>query len=244
LGSAFNHMADRIEQMVQRQQEFVANASHELRSPLAAIKLRAEALVDGSANGDRARQYAQDIDGETSRLGQLVSDLLALSRIDSRQTDHRHEPINVTIELGNAVRAIQPRLNAKQQRFTSSISSYMPPLCIDPQDLRLIVNNLLDNAVKYTPPGGEISLKAAWNAPDLMIEVRDTGEGIPPDDLPRVTERFFRVERSHTTAGTGLGLALVEGVSKQYDGEVQITSTGIPGEGTTVHVILRPSLEE
>lgn len=239
LGAAFNEMAERVEKMMQRQQEFVANASHELRAPLAAIKLRTEALVDGSAGGARAVQYTEEIDQEVTQLANLVTELLTLSRLDSVSFVAPSEAIDIGYELNNCIRTVRPHIEARQQQFTAAITPAIPFLFLQPSDLRLMVNNLLDNAVKYTPAGGAIQLAAGWENSLLVIEVCDDGEGIPGEDLPRVTERFFRVDRSRHTPGTGLGLTLVEAVAEQYGGQLTITSAGA-GQGTCARLILRP----
>lgn len=243
LGEAFNHMAQQVEAMLTEQREFVANASHELRSPLATAKLRAEALAYGTVDGERAHQYAVELNEEMSRLGRLVSDLLQLSRIDSSSFSQPAEAINVNEELLACMRTIRPRVTDKHQQLEINIQENMPPLYIESRDLQVMVGNLLDNAVKYTPEGGKISLSASWRDNTFKVEVSDNGEGIPPKDLPRVTERFFRVDRAHKrgTAGTGLGLALVEATAQQYSGTLTMKSSGIPNEGTRAELLLRPA---
>lgn len=240
LGSMFNHMAERIETMMQEQRDFVANASHELRSPLSAIKLRAEALADQTVNGERARHYATEINEEVSQLAQLVHDLLQLSRAESGTFLAPEQPICVVDELYTCIRAVQPRLAQKHQQFDTQLSDDIPDLYIHPNDLCIMVGNLLDNAIKYTPEGGKISLSATWNDCLLEIAIRDTGEGIPPEDLPRISERFFRVDRAHTRniPGVGLGLALVAAIVRQYNGVLRIMSSGIPGQGTQAYLQL------
>ncbi|HLY25221.1 MAG TPA: HAMP domain-containing sensor histidine kinase, partial [Aggregatilineales bacterium] len=240
LGLVFNDMAGRIEALVERQRDFVANASHELRSPLATIKLRTEALADGTANGERARQYVQEIDQETTRLGRLVANLLTLSRIDSSPRSEPTEAINICDAINDCARAIQPRLHNKSQDFQMLVSDTIPLLRIHLTDLQLMVNNLLDNAIKYTPESGRIRLDAGWADGELTIEVCDNGIGIPHTDLPRVSERFFRVDRSRSTPGTGLGLALVAATARQYGGQLTVNSTGAPGDGTCARLALRP----
>jgi signal transduction histidine kinase len=238
LGSMFNHMAERIENMMREQRDFVANASHELRSPLSAVKLRAEALAEQTVSGDRARQYATEINEEVSQLAQLVDDLLQLSRAESGTFTLPEQPICVVDVLQMCVRAVQPRLAQKHQQFAIDLAEDMPDLYIHPNDLCVMVGNLLDNAIKYTPDGGTISLSTAWKAQALEISVGDNGEGIPPEDLPRISERFFRVDRAHTrgTPGVGLGLALVAAVARQYNGMLRVVSSGVSGEGTQAHL--------
>ncbi|MEP7284427.1 MAG: ATP-binding protein [Chloroflexota bacterium] len=239
---AFNRMAQQVEAMLTRQTEFVANASHELRSPLAAIQIRAEALASGAVDSERGRHYAAEINDETIRLGELVTNLLQLSRAESTSFIQPTEAIDVSNELMAFVRTIRPRIVEKQQQLETTIQPDIPELYLWSNDLHVMVGNLLDNAVKYTPEGGKISLAAHWDTSYLTIEVCDTGEGIPLEDLPRVTERFFRVDRAHTRsiAGTGLGLALVLATAKQYSGSLTLDSTGIPGEGTRAMLALRP----
>ncbi|MCC7446149.1 MAG: HAMP domain-containing protein [Anaerolineae bacterium] len=243
LGEAFNTMAQYVEGVLTRQRDFVANASHELRSPLAAIKIRSEALANGIAEGEFARQYAAEINEEVSRLAQLVADLLYLSRVDNRAVIPPTEPLNIHDELRACVRAIHASSTAKRQYLDVQIDEGIPDLYIHSNDLRIMVINLLDNAVKYTPEEGHITLAAHWKDDTLSIAVDDSGEGIPPADLHRVTERFFRVDRSHarSTPGTGLGLSLVQAVAQQYSGMLNIRSNGVPGQGSHVSVSLKPA---
>ena len=240
LGSTFNHMAGRVEAMVQEQRDFVANASHELRAPLAAIKIRAEALAGQSVAGARAQQYAAEINDDVGQLGRLVNDLMQLSRAESGAFITPAQPINVADELYACVRAAQPRLAQRHQHFATELADDMPDLYIHPADLGLMVGNLLDNAIKYTPEGGCVRLAAAWRASRLEIAVTDTGVGIPPADLPRISERFFRVDRAHTRSvpGVGLGLALVAAVARQYHGALRVVSSGVAGEGTRASIEL------
>jgi signal transduction histidine kinase len=238
LGAMFNHMAEQIEVMMQEQRDFVANASHELRAPLSAIKIRSEALAERSVAGDRARQYAAEINDDVGQMGRLVNDLLQLSRAESGAFVPPEQPICVADELFACVRAVRPRLAQRHQQFNVQLAEDIPDVYIHSNDLSLMVANLLDNAIKYTPEGGSISLAASWRANLLEIAISDNGEGIPPEDLPRISERFFRVDRAHTRSvpGVGLGLALVAAVVRQYNGMLRIASSGIPGQGTQAYL--------
>ncbi len=244
LGKAFNTMAEQVEAMVARQREFVANASHELRAPLAAIKLRAESLANGALDPTSAQEYAAEIDTDVGQLAQLVADLLQLTRAEDGTFSPPLEPIAPADVLTDAVRAIRPRVTLKRQQLTVDVSADLPDLFIYPSDLRIMVSNLLDNAIKYTPDCGIIRLTACSEKLNegsvLMIEVRDSGPGIPPEDLPRVTERFFRVDRAHTrqTPGMGLGLAITLALARRYGGTLTLNSTGVAGEGTTAQLRL------
>jgi two-component system phosphate regulon sensor histidine kinase PhoR len=128
----------------------------------------------------------------------------------------------------------------RQQQFDLQLSDDIPDVYVHPGDLAIMVGNLLDNATKYTRAGGAISLRAVWNEGKLEIAVRDTGEGTPPEDLPRIAERFFRVDRAHTRniPGVGLGLALVIALVRHYSGTLRITSAGVPGQGTQAELEL------
>jgi signal transduction histidine kinase len=240
LGTMFNHMAGRVETMIQEQRDFVANASHELRAPLAAMKLRAEILASQKVSDEQAREYASEINEEVSQLADLVGDLLQLSRAESGVFNPPQYPLSVTDELAICVRSARLRAAERGQQITVEFATHIPDAYIAPSDLAIMVGNLLDNAIKYSPQGGAIRLGAEWRDGHLEIVVSDNGIGIPPEDISRVNERFFRVDRAHTRSipGSGLGLALVTAVARQYGGKLQISSSGVPGEGTQARLLL------
>ena len=244
LGAMFNHMAGRVETMIQEQRDFVANASHELRAPLAAMKLRAEILASNKVSDEQARTYASEINEEISQMAGLVSDLLQLSRAESGVFSPPERPLSVADELALCVRSARLRATARGQQITVEIAAHIPDAFITPSDMAIMVGNLLDNAIKYSPEGGAIRLCADWCDDQLEIVVSDNGIGIPPEDIPRVNERFFRVDRAHTRSvpGSGLGLALVTAVAHQYGGELQMSSSGVPGEGTQARLSLAAGL--
>lgn len=235
LGLMFNTMADQLQGTIQQQRDFVANASHELRTPLSAIKLRAEALATQTMSGERAQQYAGEINSEVNHLASLVDDLLQLSHAERGTFLPPEQPITLNDELGMCVRIAQPQAQLKHQSITTQLANDVPPLAMHARDLRIMVGNLLDNAIKYCPEGSAISITTHWQAPgQLTICVCDTGPGVASSDLPHLGERFFRVDRAHNrnVPGMGLGLALTSAVAHQYQGMLTISSSGVEGEGT------------
>ncbi len=204
------------------------------------MKLRAEILASQKVSDEQAREYASEINEEVSQLADLVGDLLQLSRAESGVFNPPQYPLSVADELAICVRSARLRAAERGQQITVEIAAHIPDAYIAPSDLAIMVGNLLDNAIKYSPQGGTIRLGAEWHDGHLEIVVSDNGIGIPPGDISRVNERFFRVDRAHTRSvpGSGLGLALVTAVARQYGGELQIRSSGVPGEGTQARLLL------
>ncbi len=221
--------------------DFVANASHELKTPTAAIHLLAEsaATAAGDGDSDQAVEFARQISAESARLSRLVSDLLDLSRLESAPAPGSIADVREAIS--NAV--VSHRIAASQRglelRYDDARAEGVDAYVVaDPTDLAVALDNLLDNAIKYTE-AGSVTVGLAAEDESVSIEVRDTGIGIPAEDLPRVFERFYRVDRarSRDSGGTGLGLSLVRHVVDRSDGTVEVSSA--VGEGTTFTITLR-----
>jgi two-component system phosphate regulon sensor histidine kinase PhoR len=228
--------------------DFVANVSHELRTPLTAIKGYAETLL-GSAGDDRqvARRFLQVIDRHSERLGRLIDDLLVLSDLELGRTPLALGEVNVAAAVDDVLQILSDAARRAEVRLGAQVTPGTPQVLADGDRLRQVLINLVDNAVKYTPAGGEVVVRvgpAGAPRPSATVEIAvvDTGLGIPAQDLPRLTERFFRVDkaRSRELGGTGLGLAIVKHIVQAHRGELAITST--VGQGTTVSVYL-PSVE-
>jgi two-component system phosphate regulon sensor histidine kinase PhoR len=220
--------------------DFVANASHELRTPLTAIRGFAETLRDGAVeNPELARRFVTRIFEHAVRLGRLVDDLLELSRAESPEATFALE----SVELGPAVAKVLRGLEsaAAEKRIALGMEGLAgPPLRVraDVRGLDHVLVNLVDNAVKYTPEGGQVTVRAREDGAHVEIEVTDTGGGIAPQHLPRLFERFYRVDagRSREVGGTGLGLAIVKHFVQRMGGEVTVDSK--LGRGTTFRVRL------
>jgi two-component system, OmpR family, sensor histidine kinase SenX3 len=211
--------------------DFVANLSHELKSPLGAMALLAETLVDEQDDDVRQRLLGR-MNREALRVGRLVDDLLDLSRLEAGETLHRTD-VAVASLVGAAVDEVLPLSQARgvAVKVNSSLDGLV--LHVDGQQLSRAVVNLLENAVKYSDDGGLVEVFANVADMNVSLAVRDSGMGIPAEDLERIFERFYRVDRarSRETGGTGLGLAIVRHVMENLGGEVQVAS--VEGQGST-----------
>ncbi len=217
--------------------EFVANVSHELRTPLTAIRGFVETLLDGALESPvEARRFLETVARHTERLGRLLDDLLDLSNIELGRTTLRLEPLALQEVIEHAVAGLEPGAMKKRLALSLEIPPDLPPVLADRDRLVQILVNLVDNAIKFTPESGKISVAArrASAAAPLEVAVSDTGIGIPHKDLPRITERFYRVDktRSRELGGTGLGLAIVKHLVQAHGGELRIESE--VGRGTRV----------
>jgi two-component system phosphate regulon sensor histidine kinase PhoR len=234
------HDVTELRRLEQVRTEFVANVSHELRTPLTAIQGYLETLLSGALEEqENAQRFLEIVFRHTERLGRLLNDLTDLSNIELGRVSLKLAPTR----LDEAVDAVLAIMSAKAKSGTVDLRSELPrdlPLVLADRDrLVQILLNLVDNAIKYTPEGGQVTVRV--QEPDqghIEIDVIDNGVGIPPADLPRITERFYRVDkaRSRELGGTGLGLAIVKHLVFAHNGLLRIESE--PGRGTTVRVWL------
>jgi two-component system phosphate regulon sensor histidine kinase PhoR len=219
--------------------EFVANVSHELRTPLTMIKGFVETLRDGAV-GDPVKgpEFLATIEKHVDQLTNLVSDLLELSRLESREGLPRMTRVDVAATVGRAVDFMKPAAEKKRQELKLAVSGPLPGVAGDPDYLERAVGNLIDNAIKYTPEGGGIRVSAAAKNGEVVLEVADSGIGIPAEDVPRIFERFYRVDksRSREMGGTGLGLSIVKHVVQVHGGSVDVESQS--GKGSTFRIRL------
>ncbi|HWB53579.1 MAG TPA: ATP-binding protein [Tepidisphaeraceae bacterium] len=219
--------------------EFVANVSHELRTPLTMIKGFVETLRDGAIDDrDRAMDYLATVERHSDQLGNLVNDLLDLSRLDSGADISPTGSIHIDAILRRVEELMQSTAAKKGQTLTFNISSNLPTILGNADYLQRAVANLVDNAIKYTKDGGQIIVAAAQNNGQIAIEIRDTGIGIPPEDLSRIFERFYRVDRSRSRemGGTGLGLSIVKHIVQNHGGSVDVASTLGKGSVFTIRL--------
>jgi two-component system phosphate regulon sensor histidine kinase PhoR len=225
--------------------EFVANVSHEFRTPLTLIKGFVETLQDGAVNDPvKSAEFLNTIAKQVDQLTNLVGDLLELSRIESRPG----LPRRILVDPGEIVRRVvelmAPAAAKKNQKISTEIAPDLPLIAGDPDYLHRALSNLVDNAIKYTPEEGVIRVVSRNDGDRVAIDVSDNGIGIPKEDLPRVFERFYRVDksRSRDMGGTGLGLSIVKHVVQAHDGTVTVESE--PGKGSRFRVTLPRMSEE
>jgi two-component system phosphate regulon sensor histidine kinase PhoR len=213
--------------------DFVANASHELRTPLAAIRGFAETLLESAAlSPDDQKNYLEVIHRHAQRLSSLVEDLLELSTIESRTLKLEIAPVDVARTAENLI--ADSRLRLEERRINAALSSAERPLALaDARAIDQVIGNLLDNALKYTEPGGTIEVRVELRLGRVRVSVIDSGIGIPPEDTARIFERFYRVDRARSRAlgGTGLGLSIVKHLVQAMDGEISVKSE--LGKGST-----------
>jgi two-component system phosphate regulon sensor histidine kinase PhoR len=221
--------------------DFVANASHELRTPLATIAGYAETLADeGEVDDETRRRFGSVIHGETRRMLRIVEDLMSLSRIEAERFITPREAVDLAEVARLAVDQARPVSARQSCSIDLQIEDNLPPVVGDFPQLLQVIDNLVSNALRYGCTGPECSITVEVNrdAGRALIAVRDRGEGISPEHLPRVTERFYRVDaaRSRDGGGTGLGLAIVKHIIERHRGTLDIRSS--PGRGTSVEIRL------
>jgi two-component system phosphate regulon sensor histidine kinase PhoR len=215
----------KIRQLETMRKDFVANVSHELKTPLTSIKGFIETLLDGALEEKKnVVKFLTIIHQETERLNNLIGDLLNISKLESGQTDLKKKLVNIDQLLGEIIITIESRLKEKNLVLKKDIQAAMVPA--DEDLLREVIINLLDNAVKYTLAGGTILIGTRQTNDRFECFIEDTGIGIPEESLPRLFERFYRVDkaRSRDLGGTGLGLSIVKHIMERHGGKVAVQS--------------------
>ena len=243
------HDVTRVRRLESMRADFVANVSHELRTPLTAIRGYAETLLGGALDDrGRAMQFLQVIERHSERLSRLIDDLLTLSDLELGRTELHPEPFELAGIVEGVLEVLQPKAEGKGIDLRMDVPEDLPPVLVDRDQIEQVLINLIDNAIKYTPAGGRVRVSAAARANEdrgaVEIRVVDSGIGIPEKDIPRLTERFFRVDRarSRELGGTGLGLAIVKHIVQAHGGSLAIESR--PQQGTTVRVGLPQAVPE
>ncbi len=225
LGQAFNVMLEEVQASRRSQQDFIANVSHDLKTPLTSIQGYAQALLDGTADAPELRhQAAQVIYDEAARMHRMVLDLLELARFDAGTVHLEFSPLSLKPLLLSVTEKLNPLAAEKQINLAVQADDDLPSIPADADRLTRVFANLVENAIRYTPPGGAVILRVSRQPEMLLVTVEDTGPGIPPDVLPRIFERFYQGESSRAgrkTRGSGLGLAIADEIVRAHSGRLR-----------------------
>jgi two-component system, OmpR family, phosphate regulon sensor histidine kinase PhoR len=227
------------QKLLEMRQDFVANVSHELKTPLTSISAYVETLLKGAQEDASVRQpFLEKIQSNAMRLSNLVSDILNLSRLESGIDDESRRHLDLNEVIDQCVRKHAEDAQRKGLKLTMHRADKPARALLNEEDMTEAVDNLIVNAINYTPEGGSVDVRVQHGEQGLIVEVRDTGSGIPPDALPRIFERFYRVDkaRSRHLGGTGLGLAIVKHAAIKHGGRVEAESE--VGKGSTFRILL------
>jgi signal transduction histidine kinase len=240
LTRAFNSMIVRTQVSQKSQREFVANVSHELKTPLTSVQGFAQAILDGTADTNESRQQAaQVIYDESARMHRMVLDLLDLARLDAGTADLTMSPVNISALLSAIAEKFMPQSQRAGVNIKVEASDQLPNLNADGDRLAQVFANLVDNALKFTPRGGSISLNVSVVKGELLVTVSDTGAGIPAEALTHIFDRFYQADPSRGGGekhGAGLGLAIAREIVQAHGGRICVRSR--LGEGTSFEVFL------
>ena len=234
LGEEFNDLTERLQTSENKRRQFVSDASHELKTPLASIKLLSDSILQNDMDMETAREFVSDIGNEADRLNRMSQKLLSLSRIEGLN-DQDCEIIFLAPTIGRVMKMLSVIAEKNQITLHFDLVQDSPILILE-DDLYQIIYNLVENGIKYNIPGGKLTVTLLREEDNAILDVTDTGVGIPQDAISHVFERFYRVDkaRSRRSGGSGLGLAIVRNMVERYEGTIQVNSTY--GQGTTFRV--------
>ncbi|MBI1758876.1 MAG: HAMP domain-containing histidine kinase [Actinobacteria bacterium] len=239
LAGAFNTMAGRLETVEATRRRLLADLAHEMRTPVATLDAYLEGLEDGVARLDG--DTVAILRAQTARLARLCGDIGAVSGAEEHQLDLRPAPVAPAALVHTAVAVAADRYAAKGVALDASVTAGLPAVTVDTDRIGQVLGNLLDNALRHTPTGGRVTVTAtpASRRDEIVLTVRDTGDGIAANHLPHVFERFYRADRARDRArgGSGIGLAIARALVDAHGGRIAASSGG-PGQGTTVRVAL------
>jgi signal transduction histidine kinase len=242
LARAFNAMVARVRTSRIAQRDFVANVSHELKTPLTSIQGFAQALMDGTVDSpEQRRQAAEVIYNEAGRMHRMALDLLELARLDAGTAEFKKAPVDMLALLRSVCDKFQPMALRSDVELHLAAPQSLPALMGDGDRLSQVFSNMVDNALKFTPTGGSVRIRAMQEAGELQVAVNDTGAGIPAAALPHIFDRFYQADAARSGGdhhGAGLGLAIAHEVVAAHGGRISVRSAEGRGTGFVVHLPL------
>lgn len=233
LGRSFNEMADQLKNLEVTRQSFVANVSHELRSPLTSMKGFLEAMMDGTIPTEEHDHYIDIVLSETRRMTAMVNDLLDLARIESGIITVNYEVFDINELVRRTLITFEARISEKQMELDVRFANEQTFVYADSNQISQVLRNLIDNAIKYSPEGRTLLVSTYALRKEVYVTIRDTGVGIPAEDVPHIFDRFYKVEKAHTPSpqvGSGLGLAIVKKIIEAHGQSITVKSAR--GKGT------------
>jgi two-component system sensor histidine kinase SaeS len=248
LGAAFNTMAGRLQAAFQRQRELeearqglIAAVSHDLRTPLASLRVMVEAISDGIATEpDTIRRYVKAMERETVNLGRLIDDLFEISRLDAGQVSLRLAPSAISTLVLETCESMNAQAAVRGVMLSPRVDFSIDPVLVDPDQIQRVLYNLVQNAIRHTPEDGSIVVEVLDLGPSVQVNVSDTGEGIRAEDLPHVFDRFYRGDKARTRdtgGGAGLGLAIAKRLIETHGGRIWVAQ---PAGGGSVFSFTLP----
>ncbi len=249
LAQSFNTMVARLETALERERSLetarrnlVAWASHDLRTPLASLRAMIDALADGVVEDkETVARYLAQSQNEIGRMSKLIDDLFELAQLDAGHLDLAWDSNSLADLISDTLEGFSARAKAQNIHLSGSVSPHVDPVWMASDKISRVLHNLLENALRHTPQGGEVRLQAELENGSVLVQVQDNGRGIEPDDLPHIFDRFFRGERSRsregqTGGGAGLGLAIAKGLVEAHGGRIWVESS--PEQGTVLSFAL------
>ncbi len=250
LAAVFNDMAEQLEAAFARERdlesarrELIAAISHDLRTPLASIRVMVESIVDGVvADESTVSRYLQTIRGEVGKLAELINDLFELSQIDARALELHVELVPLEEIIADTVSGMLPQAEQKGLTLENSTEKPLPPVMADPFRIQRVLANLVQNALRHTPTDGTILIQARHLGNEVQVDVSDTGDGLPADEATRVFERFYRADRSRSrdSGGAGLGLTIAKGLVEAHGGRIWVQNNADRGATFSFTLPLEP----
>ena len=237
LAGEFNKLTDRLQASEQAQRQFVSDASHELKTPLASIKLLSDSILQNDMDAETMREFVADIGSEADRLTRMAQKLLTLTKAESVQ-DGEREVVDLSRIISQVFKMLIPLADQREIRLKCTMDKDCAVLTLE-DDVYQIIFNLVENAIKYNHDGGQVYVRLLRRDEEVVVQVEDTGVGIPADALDHIFERFYRVDkaRSRQAGGSGLGLSIVHDLVERNFGEIQVEC---PEEGGTRFTVTFP----